>query len=55
MQDRVDLRSYDLLTERIAHLREEFPETFTEGQLDFDKLKQALGEHPSLEAPSIGE
>jgi adenine-specific DNA-methyltransferase len=46
LADKVDLRSFDLLEERIAHLREEFPETFGEGKLDFDKLKQALGEHP---------
>ncbi len=50
----MDLRSRDLLDERITHMREEFPEVFTEEKLDFDKLRQALGEHLSASRERYG-
>ena len=36
--------SADLTAERLAHLRDLFPEAFTEGKVDFAKLRAALGE-----------
>jgi adenine-specific DNA-methyltransferase len=36
-------RSADLVAENIERLKELFPEAFTEGQIDFDVLKQLLG------------
>jgi adenine-specific DNA-methyltransferase len=36
-------RSADIVAENIAQLRQIFPEAFTEGQVDFDVLKQLLG------------
>jgi adenine-specific DNA-methyltransferase len=44
MAEKMPLTSEDILAERIARLREDFPEAFTEGKVDFEKLKQALGE-----------
>ncbi|MCL5105079.1 MAG: site-specific DNA-methyltransferase [Armatimonadetes bacterium] len=41
---RMPLTSHSVVAERIAALRELFPEAFTEGAIDFAKLKQALGE-----------
>ena len=38
-------QSLDLLQENIAALRELFPEVCCEGKVDFDKLKQVLGEY----------
>ncbi len=37
--------STDLLAENIAKLKELFPEVFAEGKIDFDALKQLLGEY----------
>ncbi len=36
-------RSADLVAENVARLREHFPEAVTEGQIDFDVLRQLLG------------
>ena len=36
--------SSDLLAEQIARLREIFPEAFTEGKVDFEKLRATLGD-----------
>jgi adenine-specific DNA-methyltransferase len=38
-------QSEDILKENIAALRELFPEVCCEGKVDFDKLKQVLGEY----------
>jgi len=43
-EDRLPLTSQDVLAERLATLRELFPEVFTEDKIDFDRLKQTLGE-----------
>ncbi len=43
-KDKLPLTSQDVLAERLAALRELFPEVFTEGKVDFDRLKQTLGE-----------
>jgi adenine-specific DNA-methyltransferase len=39
-----ETKSADLLGENIEKLKEIFPEAFTEGKVDFDVLKQLLGE-----------
>jgi len=43
-EDRLPLTSQDVLTDRVIVLRELFPEVFAEGKVDFERLKQALGE-----------
>ena len=35
--------SANVVTENLEHLKALFPEAFTEGQIDFDVLKQLLG------------
>ena len=40
-----DGSSKDILAENIAKLKELFPEVFAEGKIDFDALKELLGEH----------
>jgi len=40
-----DGSSKDLLADNIAKLKELFPEVFAEGKIDFDALKQLLGEY----------
>ena len=40
-----DGESPDLLADNIERLREIFPEVFSEGHVDFDALKQTLGEY----------
>jgi adenine-specific DNA-methyltransferase len=43
--ERLDLRSHDVVGDKIAQLVELFPEIRTEGgQIDFDRLRHALGE-----------
>jgi adenine-specific DNA-methyltransferase len=42
--DKLPLTSKDILAEKVARIHEEFPEVFSEGKIDFDKLKMALGE-----------
>ena len=37
-------KSMDLVQENIKKLKEIFPEIFIEGRIDFDLLKQILGE-----------
>jgi len=44
MVEKMPLTSEDVLGARMQQLRELFPEAFTEGKVDFEKLKQALGE-----------
>ena len=38
-----ETRSADVVVENLEHLKTLFPEAFTEGKVDFDVLKQALG------------
>jgi adenine-specific DNA-methyltransferase len=42
--DKVNLTSADIVADRIAQLKELFPEAFTEGKVDFDQLRAALGD-----------
>lgn len=42
--DKLPLISKDVLTEKIARIREEFPEVLSEGKIDFQRLKMALGD-----------
>jgi adenine-specific DNA-methyltransferase len=44
MAEKMPLTSEDIRAERITRLREDFPEVFTEGKVDFERLKQVLGE-----------
>ncbi len=44
MSERMPLTSEDVLAERMERLRELLPEAFAEGKVDFDRLRQALGE-----------
>ncbi len=41
---RMPLTSPDILGERMEQLRELIPEAFSEGEIDFDRLRQALGD-----------
>lgn len=43
-EDRLPLASQDVLADKLAALRELFPEVFAEGKVDFERLKQVLGE-----------
>ena len=43
--DKMDGRSKDLLKENIEQLKQLFPEVCCEDKIDFDKLKQVLGEY----------
>ena len=40
----VEKASPNLITDRTEQLRRLYPEVFSEGRVDFDKLKVALGE-----------
>ena len=44
MTDELSLKPHDALNERLDVLRDEFPEVFTEGKVDFEKLRHALGD-----------
>jgi adenine-specific DNA-methyltransferase len=54
MAEKMPLTSEDIRTERIARLRENFPEVFTEGKVDFERLKQVLGEEVAEERERYG-
>lgn len=54
MGERMALNSKDVLAEKIGRIREEFPEAFTEGKIDFDSLKEALGEEVSTDRERYG-
>ena len=43
-ETRMPLNSLSPNAERIAELKTLFPEAFLEGRIDFDRLKQSLGE-----------
>lgn len=51
---KVDLQSKDIKSENIDKLRQLFPEIFTEGKIDFDKLKLTLGEEVDLGKEKYG-
>lgn len=40
-----DSKSMDIIADNIEKLKELFPEAFTEGKVDFDALKEVLGEY----------
>jgi len=42
---RMPLTSLDITQDRMDRLRELFPDVFAEGKIDFDKLRQVLGEN----------
>ena len=42
--EKMDLESKDLVEDRLAKLREMMPEVFSEGGIDFDKLRLELGD-----------
>lgn len=42
--EKMDLKSANLVDERIERMRELFPEVFSEGGIDFDKLRLELGD-----------
>ena len=42
---KLDGKTLDLAAENIEQLRQIFPDVFEEGKIDFDKLKQMLGEY----------
>ena len=42
--DRLDLATMDIAADRIALLREDFPEVFRDGKVDVDALRRALGD-----------
>ena len=44
LPQKLDLKSMDIVQNRIDELRAIFPEVVTEGKIDFDALKRALGE-----------
>ncbi|MDD7554368.1 site-specific DNA-methyltransferase [Schaalia hyovaginalis] len=42
--EKMDLKSKDLVAERVDEMRELFPEVFSEGGIDFEKLRLVLGD-----------
>jgi len=44
LTDEITLGSHDVLAERVNILHLEFPEVFTEGKIDFEALRHALGD-----------
>jgi len=43
-ETRMPLTSANVTAERLEKLKELFPEAFTEGKVDFERLRQALGD-----------
>ena len=41
--EKMDGKTMDIVAENVGKLKELFPETFTEGKVDFDALKEVLG------------
>ena len=41
--DKIEQCSPSLASERLEHLKQLFPECFTEGKIDFPKLREILG------------
>lgn len=52
--EKLERESLDIAEDRIAKLREDFPEVFRDGKIDFDTLKRALGEHVEPENERFG-
>ncbi|MCM3067547.1 site-specific DNA-methyltransferase [Priestia flexa] len=44
MEDKIVLKSFDITSDKIEQLKKIIPEVFSEEKLDFEKLKQILGE-----------
>jgi adenine-specific DNA-methyltransferase len=44
MDDKLDLKSLDIKDDKIEQLKKAFPEVVTEGKVDFERLKNELGE-----------
>ena len=44
MVEKINLKSENILEENISKLKEIFPQIFSEGKIDFDKLKETLGD-----------
>jgi adenine-specific DNA-methyltransferase len=51
---RLPLTSQDVAADRLNALRELFPEAFCEGRVDFDRLRQALGDAVDTERERYG-
>lgn len=49
---KLDGKTPDLAAENIEQLRQIFPDVFEEGKIDFDKLKQVLGEQDDYQPGS---
>lgn len=43
--EKMDGKTVDIVSENINKLKQLFPEAFTEGKVDFDALKELLGEY----------
>ncbi len=41
---KLDGKSLDIVSENVAKLKEIFPEVFSEGKIDFEKLENEFGE-----------
>lgn len=52
--NKLPLTSYDILGDKVSRIREEFPEVFSEGKIDFERLKAALGEFVDNERERYG-
>ena len=42
MAEKINLKSENILEENISKLKEIFPQVFSEGKIDFKKLKETL-------------
>ena len=51
---KLDGKTPDLAAENIEQLRQIFPDVFEEGKIDFEKLKQVLGEYECRHGPHHG-
>ena len=47
--NKLDGKSLDIVSENVTKLQELFPEVFSEGKIDFDKLKEELGQFTDKE------
>lgn len=44
MVKQISKESQDIIQEKVSELKKTFPEVFSEGKIDFEKLKLTLGE-----------
>lgn len=42
--ERVNKETFNIVEYRLGKMKEIFPEVFTEGKIDFDKLRESLGD-----------